>query len=385
MKKLLTGLYVLVLVLTALYSYALVDPNITFIQNPLWVRFREFAIELGYYRRDISWLIYLGVVVLLFVFHRYFCARYKEMKLNSLVAVIAAILLLSYPFLSHDLFNYMFDARIFTFYGKNPYFFKALDFPADQWTRFMHWTHRTYPYGPVFLLVSFIPSYLGLGKFSLTFVLFKAMFAVFYAATAVLLGKMNKKWGVMFATHPLVLIEGLVSSHNDLAGVGLAVIGLYLLFKTGKNVWGRVALLLSAGIKYTTTPAVPLTGEQSGLLLKRLPALVRSHWNILLFAGQLAGLGYLSSRMGIQPWYFLTLFVYLPVFPGFINRLNIFFLGLLLSYYPYIRLGGWDKPYKVDMKNNIIYVFTAVNLAYLGYLGVRHWSHWHSELRKAKK
>jgi len=81
--------------------------------------------------------------------------RYNPLLISILIGVG---LLFSYPFLSHDLFNYLFDAKIVTFYHQNPYILKALDFPSDPWLRFMHWTHRTYPYGPSFLFLTLVPS-----------------------------------------------------------------------------------------------------------------------------------------------------------------------------------------------------------------------------------
>jgi len=100
----------------------------------------------------------------------------------------------------------------------------------------MHWTHRTYPYGPTFLLLSFIPSFLGLGKFLPTFLLFKAFFGFFYVLGVFSLAKIKKEWAVTFATHPLVIIEGLVCSHNDLVAVSLVLAGWFLLTKQ-KSLW----------------------------------------------------------------------------------------------------------------------------------------------------
>ena len=227
-----------------LFSFFLIDPNITFIQNRYWVQFRDAVVQVGYYQREVSWYIYLVLVVLFFIFHYYFVRNYKKINLNRLVLLIGTVLLFSYPFLSHDFFNYMFDAKIFTFYHQNPYLQRALDYPSDQWTRFMHWTHRTYPYGPIFLLLSFIPSFLGFGKFTPTFLLFKAMFVGFYLLAVFFLNKLDKKWAIIFATHPLILIEGLISSHNDLIALCLAVIGIFFLLKR-TQIWGRLFLLFS--------------------------------------------------------------------------------------------------------------------------------------------
>lgn len=361
----------------AIYSFALIDPNITFFQHPLWVAFRDPMVQFGYYNREGSWWVYFILVILLSVFSFFAVKYYKKINAVTLALVIGGILLFSYPFLSHDFFNYMFDAKIFTYYHQNPYFQKALDYPMDQWTRFMHWTHRTYPYGPIFLFLSFIPAFLGFGKFALSFLLFKAFFISCYLISVYLLNKLDKKWAVIFATSPLIIIEGIVSSHNDVVAVVLGIIGVYFIFKK-KKAKGVLFFLLSAGIKYITLPVVLLSGlsfrgktEKSSVAsrLSRdwISHFVRNDTTIYFvsFIFQLIILGYLSLKMEIQPWYFLSLFIFLPFFPQFIERLQIFFFGLLMSYYPYIRLGGWDTAEKVNMKHQIILIFFVINVFYL--------------------
>ncbi|MBI3366235.1 hypothetical protein HY041_01230, partial [Candidatus Roizmanbacteria bacterium] len=187
-------LYVMALFGFLFYSYALVDPNLTFINHPVWNQFRNIVLPLGYFQREQSWYVYLALILLFFLFNLFFIKKYKEMDVLKIAFIIGGILLFAYPFLSHDLFNYLFDAKIVTFYHQNPYFLKPLDFPNDQWLRFMHWTHRTYPYGPVFLGLSLIPSFLSLGKFILSFLFFKTTIVVFYLLTVFCLQKMNKKW-----------------------------------------------------------------------------------------------------------------------------------------------------------------------------------------------
>ncbi|PIY72387.1 hypothetical protein COY87_01240 [Candidatus Roizmanbacteria bacterium CG_4_10_14_0_8_um_filter_33_9] len=378
MKKITLIFYILLIFILAFYSYALIDPNITFFQHPLWVMFRDPLVQFGYYNREGSWWTYFILVILLFLFSFFAVRFYKKINIVKLSCVIGGILLFSYPFLSHDFFNYMFDARILTYYGKNPYLFKALDFPADKWTRFMHWTHRTYPYGPIFLILSLVPSFLGFGKFTLTFILFKATFIGLYIISVVLLSRLNKKWAVMFATHPLIIIEGLVSSHNDMVALSFAIIGIYFLYKN-KNKWGRILFLLSLGIKYLSFPVffvrapIPkgflsflkniknkILNHSSKTLLDRL----RNNQNVMLFALQIGIILYVSFVGEIQPWYFLGLLAFTPFLSEFINKLWIFFFGLLISYYPYIRFGGWDTVDKVNLKHLIIIIFFGINLLY---------------------
>lgn len=343
-------LYILTLISATVYSYSLIDLNLTLFNHPLWDKFRNIIIQIGYFNRDKSFFIYLVLIVALFLLSKALIKA--EVNPIKLALTIGLITLFAYPFLSHDFFNYLFDAKILTFYHKNPYLYKALDFPNDPWIRFMHWTHRTYPYGPIFLLISAVPSFFAFGKFILSFLFFKLTFFLFYFVSVYLLNKLNKNQAVLLAVNPLIIVEGLINLHNDLLALSLAVCGIYYLLKN-KNISGRIFLFLSVGIKYITFPLIFLKKKKNNKL------------NFLILIACLSVLSALSIRQEVQPWYFLSLFALLPIFEKLISRLNIFFFGLLMSYYPYIRLGGWDTIEKIKLKHIIILVFLSANAIYL--------------------
>lgn len=350
------ALYTIILSFLTLFSYNQVDPNITFINHQIWTSFRNYMVEWGYYRRDITSAVYLITVILLFLLYRYGVKKIKIEPLRVAI-IIGGILLLSYPFLSHDFFNYLFDAKIFTVYGANPYTTKPGDFPADEWLRFMHWTHRTYPYGPVFLVLSFIPLFASFGKFVLAFGFFKLMNTGFYLLGVYALSKISKKTALMFALHPLILIEGLVNGHNDLIGVTLTLYGIMLLrTKHVKKAW--VMVFAGVGVKYLTAPFVAILTKH-----KFAPHVA--------VVGTAAVLGYLAYSSEIQPWYFLAVFALLPFFPKIIEKFDFLLLGLLFSYYPYLRFGGWGEAYMVNIKHVIIWVGLGVNAVYLGAIYVK--------------
>lgn len=351
-NKLIFFIFLLLLIILSIYSYALIDPNLTLVNHPLWAFFRDNMVYLGYHQRIISWYVYLAVILGLFLLNYHFVRNFKNYNPITIGLLTGSILLLAYPFLSHDFFNYMFDAKILTFYHQSPYVKMALDFPGDAWIRFMHWTNRTYPYGPVFFVITLVPSFLSFGKFVLAFIFFKFTFIVFYLLGICFLQKKDTKWAINFATHPLIIIEGLVSSHNDLIGLSLALIGIYFLFKN-KKILSILFLLFSGGIKYLTLPLMALS--------KKIKFI-----NIGLFVIIFFGILYTAFKLEIQPWYFLSFFCFLPIFPEVIEKMNIFFLGLLLSYYPYIRLdNGWGDSGNILIKHRVIYLFAGVNLLYL--------------------
>jgi hypothetical protein len=145
------------------------------------------------------------------------------------------------------------------------------------------------------------------------------------------------------------LVEGLVNAHNDLLGVTLAIIGAYYLFKENQVI-ARIFLALSGGIKYVSAPLFFIAGKN------------QRNWNAIILLGQLLLLIYLVYTKGFQQWYLLTIFAYVPFFPKIIKYINISLFGLLISYYPYIRLGGWDSTEKIQLKEFIIYSSIVINI-----------------------
>ncbi len=325
----LTSIYFLVLGSLLIYSYALVDPNITFINHPLWTSFRNVMVQLGYYNRPASTAIFVVISALLTYLHIRLVKDYDENPVK-LAVITAGILLFSYPFLSRDLFNYMFDARILTVHNANPYLHAALDFPSDQWLRFMHWTHRPYPYGPTFLPLTLIPSFLAGGKFILSFLFFKLMYATVYVWSVYMLTKIKRSYGLFFATSPLIIMEGLVNNHNDLIAVMFAIMGLYY---ASNKLLSFLSFVSSAGIKFITAPALLLFTKTKS----------QKEYGYLVGALLTALILYISYTGEIQQWYFLNFLILIPFLFSYIKNTYIFAFGLLLSYYPFILYGDWNE------------------------------------------
>src|SRR3990167_4426790 len=105
-KNLMMLLYTLMLLLFSLYSYSLIDPNLTLVNHPLFEQFRNIMVQFGYYQRGWSAAAYFVLITLLFGFHFYFVKNQHKFSAVRLAILTGAVLLLSYPFLSHDFFNY---------------------------------------------------------------------------------------------------------------------------------------------------------------------------------------------------------------------------------------------------------------------------------------
>ena len=120
---------------------------------------QKFFQQIGYFNRPLSAVLYSVIVISMFTFYILFLKLARVNLINKkqlwiLILITTAILTFSYNAFSYDLFNYIFDAKIVTFYQQNPYIHKALDYLGDPMLSFMHWTHRYYPYGPIWLALT---------------------------------------------------------------------------------------------------------------------------------------------------------------------------------------------------------------------------------------
>jgi Gpi18-like mannosyltransferase len=269
------------------------------------------------------------------------------------IIALTVILAFSYNAFSYDIFNYIFDAKIFTNYHQNPYLFKALDFPNDPMLAFMHWTQRTYPYGPTWLLVSVPLSFLGLQYFLPTFFLFKLLAALCFIGTAYMIGKIMQTIApkeelfslVFFALNPLVIVEALISGHNDIVMMFLAMVSLYFLIKR-KYVLSFLFFFFSIGIKYATGFLLPLYATI--VLFDRKKVSV--NWqaiNLTFIAEMIFGVIAATLRTNFQPWYLLFILPFAAVVARrfyIIIPTLIMTLAALLNYLPFLYTGNWDPP-----------------------------------------
>ena len=328
--------------------------------------------QLGYFHRPVATSIYVFFIIFAFSFFIFNLWLFYKLKIGTTYLKISTvvntlILIFAYPFLSSDLFNYLFDAKIILVYHANPYTVRPLDFPQDEWLRFMRWVHRYSPYGPLWLSMSLIPAILGFGKFILNFLTFKIFISIFHLINAYLvfkiLQKINPK-SVLFGTafyaiNPLFLIEGIVNAHNDVV-LATFLIGSVYFFVCRKTVWSYVALLAGTLIKY-----IPVLNLPWLLLTSLYPKFGNSNklekfkWLIWTNLAAMAAFTYLFSSFRItvpfvssgatqvqfQPWYLFWTIPFIALVPRayFIVAATIICLGASLRYIPYLYYGDWSQ------------------------------------------
>jgi hypothetical protein len=340
------------------YSFTQIDLSLTFSRASFLQDIQKVFQYVGWFNRPLSAGLFVGILTLLFGTYIYSMHLVRLKKLHArdvliLTCTTAMILLVAYNAFSYDLFNYIFDAKIVTHYNQNPYEHKALDFPTDPMLSFMRWTHRTYPYGPLWLGLTIPLSYIGMQYFAPTLLLFKLLAILSYIGSVFLIGRtlriVKPEYEALgmafFAFNPLVIIESLVSAHNDIVMLFFALLSIYLLVKK-QVISSYVLFLVSIGIKFATGILLPLFAWITYATMRKK----KIKWDVIFLLMTLllsAAVILASYRTTFQPWYmlyFLMPTALLAEKKYIVIPAIILSVTALCNYLPFLYTGNWDPP-----------------------------------------
>lgn len=352
MQKIILYGWIVSAIALLLYSFTQVDLSLTLSQVSIWQIIQKFFQQIGYFNRPLSTYLFLSIIFIMFFLYGFTLNLIRKNIIGrallwKIILALSIILFFSYNAFSYDFFNYIFDAKIVTFYHESPYEHKALDYPGDPMLSFMHWTHRTYPYGPTWLALTVPLSFIGFGYFLLTFYLFKLLMTISFIGSCFLIGKIANKIDseknfsiAVFALNPLVLIESLVSAHNDIV-MGFFGLLAILTFLEKRYIKSFFFLLVSILIKFVTVLIIP------AIMLRGIFKVRRDVFFYALTISMGITVILASYRTNFQPWYLLFI---LP-FASFVSNkyfiiIPIFAISIagLLQYVPYLYLGNWNPP-----------------------------------------
>lgn len=367
--------YCLVLMYAVVFSYSFTDPNLVLSTNAFYWQF-QLLLWHTWFDHPLSqaWM-YFGVVTLLWCAFAWLVytirqqhSQYQHGKQALLVVACGiGISFFAYNALSHDVFNYLFNARMVVFYHADPHQRVALDFVGDPWLRFMHNTHTSAPYGYGWTGISLLPYVLGGEKFLPTWLLFRTMAVGALLGIGVtvwrwlqLVGLGHRRWLVLaIGISPFVLTEVVMNMHNDVWMLWGAVASLYLLDRWRRlGGWWQVLvaamlLVFSISIKFATLMLVPLAFwiVAAGILGKSTTLSRYQHFfqlntqTIALLASIALFVPLLTARSQyFHPWYLMWPLVWLPL----VTRKGWWSLivGLAVSstyrYLPWIAAGGYE-------------------------------------------
>ena len=148
-----------------------------------------------------------------------------------------------------------------------------------------------------------------------------------------------------FLLNPFILIESVISAHNDIVMVFFALMAVYLLVAK-KPVRSFGILFVSIAIKYATILLVPAFVYVRYQDWKKKSV----HWESVMFmmlGGMIVAVIAASLRTNFQPWYLLYL---MPFMALLAHRRSVFIPMIVLSvtalcnYLPFLANGNWDPP-----------------------------------------
>jgi hypothetical protein len=180
----------------------------------------------------------------------------------AIAAVVAMhlVFLLAPPLLSHDVFSYIAYARLGVANHLNPYTHAPIDIPYDPGYRHSGSIHAVSAYGPVFTLLTYPLSPLGIPA---AFWILKAVAATASLGVVGLVWRIAQRLGhdplpaaLAVGLNPLVLVHVVGGAHNEAPTVLVTMIGVALWLGTRKT-GGVVVATAAAGIKASAGLAVP--------------------------------------------------------------------------------------------------------------------------------
>lgn len=348
-----------------IWSFTQTDPNLYYSSNSVWVRFQQFMwqtprpLVVGWY-----------VVMICIAFGLYLSATTKKVSKSFLLLALCFVLLaISNNALSHDIYNYMFNAKAVALYSQDPHLRSALEIaPQDEWVRFMHNVHTTAPYGHVWTYFSLVPFFAGMGKFVTTYLSFKVFMAMGLGLLAFVQSNMVKERSriLLFLLNPLVLIETLSSGHNDVWMMVFAL-GSFAMLAHVKKMFSLQTLaslgllLVSTQIKEATIVLIPLWGCMAVSLIwprlaghnavSNLLVKVKMYWAeiavILLFIPL-----FTARSQQFNPWYLIWPLTFLPFLRSKTLQIGlvVFSLTSLLRYVPLLFVGGYSEAVQLQMR-----------------------------------
>lgn len=329
------------------YSYTQVDLNLTLSTVSVWQHIQKAFQYIGFYERALSTVIYVSILGFFYGLYIVVLRRIRAgtVTLNYLwkiIFCISVLLVLSYPAFSYDIFNYMFTAKTVLLYHKNPYEVIPMQFMSiDPWVVVMRWIHLPSAYTPLWIILSLPAYFFGFGTFLIILWNFKIIALCFYLLTVTGIYRVLKAVEpgtelvgmAIFALNPLIIIESLVSGHNDIAMMAIAVWAMVFFIEKKQNLLSWWLLSFSIGMKLMTIFLIP--GFAFG-------------WRrSIALTGMIIGFLFVILEREVLPWYLVWIMPFVALMPGRPNVVMIagaYSLGLLLRYAPFLYYGHWDAP-----------------------------------------
>jgi alpha-1,6-mannosyltransferase len=210
---------------------------------PLWQYYGQPQADYAWFGRytQSSQAIYVGAFAVLFalqyVAYRLVRAQPEAAPLDMIVAgqVIFGILnVWIYPAAALDLYDYLMYGRIVLEYGGNPFLQPPSAFP-DPLVAYSPWPNERSVYGPLWQLISLLPTALAGESLLRGLVAFKLLGLVTFIGCAMVIWRLLTRLcprhaasgTLLFAWNPLLQFELVGNGHNDVVMVFFVLLALW--------------------------------------------------------------------------------------------------------------------------------------------------------------
>jgi len=218
--------------------------------------------------------LFLLVVTFLLISLLLYILCYKEIIKNNikLKTIILYFLLFNltllfvWPIGSTDIFSYICQGRVLSEHHLNPYITAYHTLNNDYFYSTINNTEVAHPsiYGPLFVIITSLLTFIGGNNFILTLFLFKFFFVAINLLCCYLIYKIfkNRKAVYLYAFNPLILYEFSINGHNDILIIFFVLLSLYILLKKENNIktysLSLFFLILSVLIKFISIIFIPI-------------------------------------------------------------------------------------------------------------------------------
>lgn len=286
-----------------IFSWGFVDPGLYSFAGDLFLSIQKPLSFLAYQTPILASLIFSFLLISLIVSYLKIFASSHIQSFGKNIRLVLIFLSLigavSFPALSYDVFNYMTTAKVIFTHRENPYLVMPVEIANEPNLAFTRASNKYALYGPVWLILSALPHYLGGGNIWQTIIAFKVFNVIGYLSFVFLLFKVtgSVKNVLFFATNPLILIEVLLAGHNDIFMMIPAILGLFLWRKQGlgNKILGSILFISSWFVKIATVVLTPLLLMRN---VSRDRMLVFAYW-LLFFVFFI----FAPIREELYPWY----------------------------------------------------------------------------------
>lgn len=368
MKSYLLKSYFILYLVFAIFSFVLTDPNLILLKADWFLNFQTFLWRNILPLQNLRTVFFFFLLILIFLNYLLILKNWSKLNLDSrqnfwrFLILISLPLVISYNALSHDLFNYIFNAKMVVEFGANPHLKTALDFPDEPMLRFMNNVHTVAPYGYGWTALSLLPYLAGFGKFLSTFAVFKIFSFLSLVISLLILEKFFKKVNyrqlALFFLNPLLLIEVLSSAHNDLWMLAPALLAIYLSLDLRKSTLLKTILIIilmtiSISIKFATLALLPFLFyfifKEKFKKLSNLP--IFDLMSITMFLPLLT-----ERSKHFLPWYLLWSLIFVPLVKNKLwrNLILVFSLSALLRYLPWLYYLPW-MSFHLDTSQTLLW------------------------------